>query len=90
MLWDFLERTQAIEESGGWASMQSPEYLALLREEAAYILLYMKEQGIITAEEYEAEAAHMAATEQVGNMQRGGFEYLDSYRRVLRKYEYTH
>lgn len=90
VLWDFLERTQAIEESGGWASMQSPEYLALLREEAAYILLYMKEQGIITAEEYEAEAAHMAATEQVGNMQRGGFEYLDSYRRVLRKYEYTH
>lgn len=90
VLWDFHERTQAIEESGGWEYMQSPEYLALRREEAAYILLYMKEQGIITAEEYEAEVAHMARTEQIGNMQRGMGQNLDSYRRVLRKYEYTH
>ena len=91
VLWDFLKRAQAIEESGGWESMQSPEYLALLREEAEYILLYMKEQGIITAAEYEAEAAHMAVTEQVGNMQRGGLDQnLSRYRRVFRKYEYTH
>ena len=88
-IWERYEKVRAF-EMGDWEDYDSAEANAARRELAGYILLYMKEQGIITAEEYEAEAAHMAKTDQVGNWGIGFDQNVARYSRVLQKYMYTH
>ena len=88
-IWERYEKVRAF-EMGDWEDYDSAEANAARRELAGYILLYMKEQGIITEEEYEAEAAHMAKTDQVGNWGIGFDQNVARYSRVLQKYMYTH
>lgn len=88
-MWRLYEKVQAFED-GDWDAFNSPECYAARRELAEYILLYIKEQGIITAEEYESEAAWMAQVTNVGNYGVGFDQNLAPYSRVLRKYMYTH
>ncbi|MBE6619879.1 MAG: hypothetical protein E7625_00745 [Ruminococcaceae bacterium] len=88
-IWERYEKVRAF-EMGDWEDYDSAEANAARRELAGYILLYMKEQGIITAEEYEAETAHMANTKNVGNWGVGFDQNVARYSRVLQKYMYTH
>ena len=50
----------------------------------------MKEQGVITPEEYESELALMAATKNVGNWSVGYDQNIAPYARKIEKYMYTH
>ena len=88
-MWGLYEKVQAI-EMGDWEDYDSPEADAARRALAEYILLYMKETGIITAQEYANEAAHMANTKNVGNWGMAYDQNVAPYSRVLRKYGYTH
>ena len=88
-MWALYEKVQAFER-GGWENRHSPEADAARRALAEYILLYMKEQGIITAQEYEAEADWMAQASRVGNAEMGYDQNIAPYARVIQKYMYTH
>lgn len=88
-MWELYEKVQSF-ENGDWDAYNSPECLAARRDLAEYILLYMREQGIITAEEYESEALWMAQVEKIGNYGVGFDQNLAPCKRVLQKYMYTH
>jgi hypothetical protein len=88
-IWERYEKVRAF-EMGDWEDYDSAEANAARRDLAEHILRYMKEQGIITAEEYEAEAAHMAKTSQVGNWGVGFDQNVAPHSRILQKYMYTH
>jgi hypothetical protein len=88
-MWALYEKVQAFER-GAWENRHSPEADAARRALAEYILLYMKEQGIITEQEYEAEADWMAQASRVGNAQMGYDQNIAPYARVIQKYMYTH
>ena len=88
-MWALYEKVQAF-DMGSWEDRQSAEAEAARRELAEYILLYMKEQGIITPEEYESERALMAATKNVGNWSVGYDQNIAPYARKIEKYMYTH
>ena len=88
-MWALFQKVQTFEK-GSWEDRQSAEAEAARRELAEYILLYMKEQGVITPEEYECEVAFMAATERVGNSTVGYDQNIAPYAREIEKYMYTH
>lgn len=80
----------AVFRSNEGAYYPSAEARVALREQAEYILLYMKEQGIITAEEYETEFAWMAQAGTVGDMGYGYSHAVAPYYDELQDYMYTH
>lgn len=88
-VWELYEKVRAF-EMGDWRDYDSAEANAARRELAEYILLYMKEQGIITEQEYEAEAAWMAQVSKVGNFGMGFDQNIARYSDVIQKYMYTH
>jgi len=88
-VWELYEKVRAF-EMGDWRDYDSAEANAARRELAEYILLYMKEQGIITEQEYEAEAAWMAQVREVGNFGMGFDQNIARYSDVIQKYMYTH
>ncbi len=88
-MWALYEKVQAFEK-GSWEDHNSAEADAARRELGEYILRYMKEQGVITPEEYESEAAFMAVTENVGNWSIGYDQNIAPYARKIEKYMYTH
>lgn len=88
-IWARYEKVQAFEQ-GDWENYNSAEAAAARRSLAECILLYMKEQGIITPEEYESELAFMAATKNVGNWGVGYDQNIAPYARKIEKYMYTH
>lgn len=88
-MWALYENVRAFEE-GSWQDHNSPEANAARRALAEYILLYMREQGIITAQEYESESAFMAAMERVGSSSVGYDQNIAPYARKIEKYMYTH
>lgn len=88
-MWSLYQDVQTF-EMGDWDDYNSPEADASRRALAEYILRYMREQGIITAEEYERESALMAATKNVGNFSVGYDQNIAPYARVIEKYMYTH
>ena len=75
---------------GDWEDYNSPEADAARRALAEYILLYMKEQGIITKQEYDSEAAWMEQVSKVGNFGMGFDQNIARYSDVIRKHMYTH
>ncbi len=88
-VWEQYEKVRAF-EMGDWEDYDSAEAEAARRALAEQILRYLKEQGIITSEEYEAEAAHMAKTKRVGNWGVAFDQNVAPYSRILQKYMYTH
>jgi hypothetical protein len=86
---ELYEKVLAFRSSEG-NNYPSAEARAALREQAEYILLYMKEQGIITAEEYEAEVAWMAQARTVGDKSYGYSHAVAPYYDELQDYMYTH
>ncbi len=88
-VWELYEKVRAF-EMGDWRDYDSAEANAARRELAEYILLYMKEQGIITEQEYDSEAAWMAQVREVGNFGMGFDQNIARYSDVIQKYMYTH
>ncbi len=88
-MWTLYEKVRAF-EMADWNDYNSAEAAAARRALAEYILLYMREQGIITIEEYETEAAWMAQTSGVGNFGMGFDQNIAPHSRVIQKYMYTH
>lgn len=83
-MWALYENVRAIDDRN------STEAKAACRALAEYILLYMREQGIITVQEYESESAFMAAMERVGSSSGGYDQNIAPYARKIEKYMYTH
>ena len=88
-VWELYEKVRAF-EMGDWRDYDSAEANAARRELAEYILLYMKEQGIITKQEYDSEAAWMEQVSKVGNFGMGFDQNIARYSDVIQKHMYTH